>query len=186
MSKVGVHVKQETNLSGSPQSGEPVYLTIGKLRRPHGVKGEMVMEMITDFPNRIKAGIQIFIGEKKKEYKLISIRPNGELFLISIEGFSDCDAVSVFRNKWVSVLASTIGPLPEGLFYHREVIGMQVADEQGNLIGTVKEILVTGANDVYVVEAPDSSEILLPAIKSVILSMDRDAHRMIVRLQEWD
>lgn len=186
MSKVGVHLKQEKNLSGSPQSGEPVYLTVGKLRRPHGVKGEVVMEMVTDFPQQIKAGIHIYVGEKKQEYKLISIRPNGALFLVSIEGFSDCDAVSIFRNQWVYVLASTIGPLPDGLFYHREVIGMQVADEQGNPIGIVKEILVTGANDVYVVEAHDGSEILLPAIKSVILSMNRDTRSIVARLQEWD
>jgi len=186
MSKVGVNLKQEKNLSGSPQSGEPVYLTVGKIRRPHGVKGEVVMEMITDFPQRITAGIQIHIGPKKQAYKLASIRPTGELYLISIEGFTDCDAVSVFRNQWVYVPASTIGPLPDGLFYHREVIGMQVADEQGNSIGIVREILVTGANDVYVVEAEDGSEILLPAIKSVILMMDRDTGRMVVRLQEWD
>ncbi len=186
MSKAGAHLKQEKSLSGSPQSGEPVYLTIGKIRRPHGVKGEVVMEMVTDFPQKIKAGIQIFIGEKKQEHRLVSIRPNGDLFLVSIEGFTDCDAVSVLRNQWVYVLASTIGPLPEGLFYHREVIGMKVIDEQGNLLGTVKEILVTGANDVYVVKANDDNEILLPAIKSVILSMNRDTHSMIVRLQEWD
>ncbi|MBP9040378.1 MAG: 16S rRNA processing protein RimM [Anaerolineaceae bacterium] len=186
MSKAGAHLKQEKSLSGSPQSGEPVYLTIGKIRRPHGVKGEVVMEMVTDFPQKIKAGIQIYIGEKKQEHKLASIRPNGDLFLISIEGFTDCDAVSVFRNQWVYAQSSTVGPLPDGLFYHREVIGMKVIDEQGNFLGVVKEILVTGANDVYVVDTQDNHEILLPAIKSVILSMNRDTHSMVVRLQEWD
>mgnify|MGYP000846706772 CR=1 FL=1 len=133
-----------------------------------------------------KITIQIYIGEKKQEHKLASIRPNGDLFLISIEGFTDCDAVSVFRNQWVYAQSSTVGPLPDGLFYHREVIGMKVIDEQGNLLGVVKEILVTGANDVYVVDTQDNHEILLPAIKSVILSMNRDTRSMVVRLQEWD
>lgn len=186
MSKSSDQARQEINPSGSPQSGEPVYLTIGKFCRTHGVKGEIVLEMTTDFPERIQAGTRIYIGKDKQSHTLTAIRPHGRLFLIYIAGYDDCDAVSVFRNQTVYVDASIIGPLPEGRFYHREVIGMQVEDEQGKLIGRVKEILVTGANDVYVIETPNDSEILIPAINQVVLSMNRETQKMIVKLQEWD
>jgi 16S rRNA processing protein RimM len=186
MRKSSDQARQSIHSSGSPQSGEPVYLTIGKLRRTHGVKGEIVLEMTTEFPHQIKSGIKIYIGQDKQEHTLASIRPHGSLFLISIEGFTDCDSVSVFRNMKVCADASLIGSLPEGRFYHNEVIGMHVEDEQGKPIGRVKEILVTGANDVYVIAAPDNSEILIPAIKQVVLSMDRETQKMIVKLQEWD
>lgn len=186
MRKRSDQASQGTYSSGSPQSGEPVYLTIGKLRRTHGVKGEIVLEMTTDFPEQIKTGIRIYIGQGKQEHTLASIRPHGRLYLISIEGFNDCDAVSIFRNMMVYADSSVIGPLPEGRFFQNEVIGMQVEDEQGKPIGRVKEILVTGANDVYVIAAPDDSEILVPAIKQVVLSMNRETQKMIVKLQEWD
>lgn len=179
--------KQENNnASGSPQSGEPVYLAIGKLRRSHGVKGEIILEMTYEFPKRIKPGLKVFIGKDKQEFILSSIRPTNKLYLVSIEGFNDCDAVSVFRNQWVYVYRSTMGPLPDGLFYQHEVIGMQVIDAKGNAVGIVKEILETGANDVYVVNTPEGEEILLPAVKSVILSMSRETNSMVVQLQQWD
>jgi 16S rRNA processing protein RimM len=179
-------LKQETKPSGSPQSGEPVYVTIGKLRRPHGLNGEVIMEMITDFPEKIKAGMKIFVGKGRKEYILSSIRPTDKLFLVSFEGFKDCDSVSIFRNQWVFVESSTLGPLPEGRFYQHEVVGMQVFDETGNPVGIVKEILVTGANDVYVISKTSGEDLLLPAIKQVIRSMNRETHCMVVHLQEWD
>jgi len=179
-------LKQEVKSSGSPQSGEPVYLTIGKIRRPHGLNGEVIMEMTTDFPEKIKAGMRIFVGKGKKEYILSSIRPTDKLFLVSIEGFSDCDTVSIFRNQWVFVESSTLGPLPEGRFYQYEVVGMYVFDETGNPVGSVKEILVTGANDVYVISTPGGADLLLPAIKQVILSINRETQSMVVHLQEWD
>ncbi len=181
------HVRQGTHSSGSPQSGEPVcLLTVGKLRRTHGVKGEIVLEMTTEFPNRIKAGIKVYIGENRQEHTLSSIRPKGSLFLVSIDEIEDCDAVSIFRNQWVYAEEATIGALPKGRFYQHEVIGMQVEDEQGTPLGTVSEILVTGANDVYVITSSDGKEILIPAIKSVVLSMDRETQKMVVKPQEWD
>ncbi len=161
-------------------------MTAGKLRRTHGVKGEIVLEMTTEFPDRIRAGIQIYIGKDKHAHTLASIRPHGNLFLVSIEGYNDCDAVSIFRNQMVYVDPSIIGPLPEGRYFHHEIIGMQVEDEKGKPIGRVKEILVTGANDVYVVETPEETEILIPAIKQVVLSIHRETQKMVVKLQKWD
>ena len=69
--------------------------------------------------------------------------------------------------------------------YLNEIIGMQVLDESEQSIGAVTEVIVTGANDVYVIRSESGEEVLIPAIKSVILKMDREANLMIIRLQEW-
>ncbi|MHB8087500.1 MAG: ribosome maturation factor RimM, partial [Anaerolineaceae bacterium] len=79
---------------GSPQSGGPVFLTIGKLQRTHGVKGEIVMELMTDFPEKILPGNIVFIGSKQQPYEIASVRPAADKMLISFKGFNDCDQVS--------------------------------------------------------------------------------------------
>jgi 16S rRNA processing protein RimM len=172
--------------SGSPQTGEPVYLTIGKLRRSHGIQGEMLFEVITDFPERIKAGNHVFIGNKHKELIISSIRTMNKNLLIGFEGFEDCEAVAILRNQAVFVRKENLAPLPKGEFYQHEIIGLHVFDESGKPVGKVDEILETGANDVYVVISPSGEEILIPAIKSVIHLIDVDQHKMIVKLPEWD
>lgn len=171
---------------GSPQSGGPVFLTIGKLQRTHGVKGEIVMEVMTDFPEKILAGNIVFIGSKQQPYEIASIRPAADKMLISIKGFNDCDQVSIFRNQVVSIKTEDANQLPEGEFYHHEIIGMTVVEEDGNLVGTIGEILVTGANDVYIISKENGEELLLPAIRDAVRSIDRGSRKMVVRLPEWE
>jgi len=185
--KTGIPRPQKsTEKSGSPQSGGPVFLTIGKLQRTHGVKGEILMEVMTDFPEKISSGNSVFIGTQHKEYIIASVRPSNTKMLISFEGLNDCDQVSILRNQLVSIKTEDANMLPEGEFYHHELIGMSILDENEHVIGSIKEILVTGANDVYVVTTQDGEELLLPAIRSVVLSIDRQSKKMIVRLPEWD
>lgn len=172
--------------SGSPQSGGPVFLTIGKLQRTHGVKGEILMEVLTDFPERVTVGNLVYIGAQHTEYTVASVRSTNDKILISFDGLSDCDQVSILRNQLVYIKTEDANTLPEGEYYHHEIMGMQVFDEGDNLIGTITEILVTGANDVYVIASVSGEEILLPAIKSVVISIDRQLKKMIVRMPEWE
>ena len=172
--------------TGSPQSGGPVFLTIGKLQRTHGVKGELIMEVHTDFPERVTPGLQVFIGKNHQEYKIASVRPNGDKLLVSFSGLIDCDQAAILRNQLVFIKTVDANLLPDGEFYHYEILGMQVIDESGNMIGQIQEIMVTGANDVYVVNTEDGKEVLLPAIRSVVLSIDRENQVITVRLPEWD
>ncbi|KAF0112078.1 MAG: 16S rRNA processing protein RimM [Chloroflexi bacterium] len=177
---------EKTTKTGSPQTGEPVYLAIGKLQRTHGVKGEILMDILTDFPERIKKGNYVYIGAHYREYIISTIRPANKKYLMSFEGLEDCDQAAILRNQMVFIKTKNANVLPEDKFYHHEIIGMTVYDESGNSLGTVNEILVTGANDVYVISPQEGEEILVPAIKTVVLSIDREKRKMIVRLPEWD
>ncbi len=169
--------------SGSP-AGEPVYLAIGFLRRPHGVSGEIVMDIHTDFPERIKPGRRVFVGEERQPCELDTVRPRQNGLLVRFRGFTTPEEVGRFRNQWVYVKASDVPPLPEGKHYKFELVGLQVTEENGAPLGTLTEILETGANDVYVVQAENGKEILLPAIPSVILKIDMERRVILVHLLE--
>ena len=170
--------------SGSPTNGEPVYLVVGYLRRAHGVRGEMVMEVHTDFPERLKPKTKVFVGEDYQPMMIGSACNHGEGLLIKLDGLDTPEDAARYRNQLVYVTAADRPPLPKGKFYVHELIGFDVVDEEKNSIGTLSEIMQTGANDVYVVTRPDASEILLPVIPSVVLDIDAD--RRLIRVHLLD
>lgn len=162
--------------------GRPLYLAIGQLRRPHGVRGEMLMTILTDFPERIQAKKRLFVGEQHDPLVVRSLRNHAEGLLISFYGFDTPEAVGRFRNQYVFVEAAGLPPLPQGEYYHHQLIGLQVFSEDGQCLGRLTEILETGANDVYVVTDDAGGELLLPAIPEVILDVDVERSRMRVHL----
>jgi 16S rRNA processing protein RimM len=107
-------------------------------------------------------------------------------FLIFFDGLDNCDKVSHLRNQIVYIRTSQLAALPEGQYYPHQVLGMQVNNEEGDKLGILQEVLLTGANDVYVVKKDDEEELLLPAIESVILSVDSEKKVVTVRLPVWD
>ena len=165
------------NTSGSPD-GEPVYLTVAFLRRPHGVHGEIVMDLHTDFPERMKSGRKLFVGEEYQPMTLTSVRPRQSGLIVKFKGVETPEDAGLLRNQWVYIKAKDAPPLPEGQIYQYELFGFKVVDENGNPLGELVEIIETGANDVYVVRDDSGKEILLPAIPSVILDLD-PARRLI-------
>ena len=173
--------KQQT--SGSP-TGEPVYLVIGFLRRPHGVSGEVIMDIHSNFPERIKSGRKVLIGEKHQPHTLDTVRAHNDGLLVSFRGVDSPEEVGKFRNQWVYVKATDVPPLPEGQYYPYQLIGLDVMDDSGNALGKITEVLETGANDVYVVVNESGKEILLPAIPPVILNIDMEQRLMKVHLLE--
>lgn len=158
--------------SGSFRMSEPDFLVIGKLRRPHGVRGEIIMDVITDFPERIKTGSTVFVGEDYQPIKLKTIREHQKGLLVSFDNYSTPEKVGIFRNWMVYVKASDLPLLPEGEYYHHQVIGLQVIDERGNALGTVTDIVATGANDVLVVLQESGIEFLLPVVDEMVLKID--------------
>lgn len=158
--------------AGSPSPGEPVFLVIGKLRKPHGVRGEISMEVLTDFPERITSGSTVFIGSTHRVTLIRSLRWHNQLLLLSFQGYADLDQVGVLRNQYVYVRSDQLDSLAEDEYYHHQILGLQVFSDSGEPLGVVTTILETGSNDVLVVESPTGKEILLPVIDEVILRID--------------
>jgi 16S rRNA processing protein RimM len=171
--------------SGSPAEGEPVvYLVVGTLRRSHGIRGDILLDVTTDFPERLRPGTSLYIGDKKQSLKITRRRPHNDGLIIGFEGISTAEQVAKYRAQTVYVLAEDRPALPEGEYYHHQVLGLKVVDESGAVLGVITEIIETGANDVYVVnnDQPPVREILIPAIKQVLLDVDLDTKTMRVHL----
>lgn len=168
--------------TGSPDSGEPVYLSVGVLRRPHGLRGEMLMEVLTDFPQRLKPGEDLFVGPNHKLMTLASVRGHNDGLLVRFDSVETPEEAGKYRGNGIFVRAEDRPPLPEGEFYHHEVIGLRVVNEDDEELGILSEILLTGANEVYIVKRPDGHDLLLPAIEEVILKIDPEAGLVRVRL----
>jgi 16S rRNA processing protein RimM len=156
--------------TGSPP-GEPDYLAVGFLRRPHGLGGEMLMDLHTDFPERLKAGRKLFLGDERKAVTLAAVRKHGENVLVKLKGLDTSEAVGRYRNTWLFVKTKDVPSLPEGQYYQHQLLGLKVLDEEGRELGSLTQILETGANDVYVVTDEAGKELLLPAIPPVILEL---------------
>ena len=171
------------NAPGSPD-GEPVYLVVGFLRRAHGVQGEIIMDLHTDFPERFRSGRKLFVGEEHKVMTVEAVRSHAKGLLIKFKGIETPEETARFRNQWVYIKTTDAPPLPEGQIYQHELFGFQVVDENEKLLGELVEIIETGANDVYVVKNESGKEILLPAIPSVILDLDPVRRFMRVHLLE--
>jgi 16S rRNA processing protein RimM len=162
---------QATAEAGSPTVGEPEYLVVGFLRRPHGVKGEILMDLHTDFPERLKTGLTVFVGETYQPMVIASRRPHAAGLLLRFRGIKTPEQAGLYRNTWVYVPAANRPELPEGEYYHHQLIGLNVVTDEGRDLGVLVDILETGANDVYVVRDADGNEVLLPAIPPVVLGV---------------
>jgi 16S rRNA processing protein RimM len=173
----------DTKNSGSP-NGEPEYLAVGFLRRPHGVHGEIIMDLHTDFPERLKPGRKLLVSEEHKLMVVEGIREHQKGVIIKFNGINTPEEAGTLRNTWVYIKASDAPPLPKGQIYQHQLFGFQVVDENGNPLGELVEIIETGANNVYVIRDASGKEILLPAIPSVILELDADRRLMRVHLLE--
>lgn len=170
--------------SGSPPPGEPEYLLVGTIRRPHGVHGELLMDVATDFPERLQSGVKVFLGAAHVPTVIAARRAHSRGLLVKFQGVDTPEAAGTYRNEPVWVLAADRPPLPAGQYYHHQLLGCIVEDEVRGSIGILDQILVTGANDVYIIRTAEGREILLPAIDGVVLNIDLEKRAIRVRVPE--
>ena len=176
--------RKKKNNAGLSGSDKPVFLVVGKLRKPHGLDGEWYMEVITDFPERLRKGKVVYIGNEKLPITIKAIRGHVNRLLVTFtEDLSSFEELGI-RNQLIFVKTSELAALPTGVYYQHQIIGMEVLDEKHNSIGRIDEIIETGANDVYVIHN-GGKEILFPALKSVVISVDPVKKIMVVKLPEW-
>jgi 16S rRNA processing protein RimM len=173
-----------TDGTGSPPVGEPEYLVVGFLRRPHGVKGEMLMDVNTDFPERLKTGLTLFVGDRYQQKVIASLRSHAKGLIIRFRGIKTPEEAGLYRNTWVYVPTADRPALPDGEYYHHQLIGLNVVTDEGHELGVLSDIIETGANDVYVVRDEESHEVLLPAIPPVILEVRLADRQMRVHLMD--
>ena len=168
--------------AGSPASGEPVFLAVGRLGKPHGVRGEISMQVHTDFPERLTPGSIVYIGPDHQQHRIQSIRWHRDRLLIKFDEYPHREAVGALRNLWVLVPTADRPPLPEGEYYHHELIGLEVHTVTGEPLGQIREIIQTGANDVFLIRSDDGKELLLPWTDEVIQRIDLESSEVLVQM----
>ena len=175
------------NQSGLLNNGKPVFLAVAKIYKPHGLKGEVSVGLLTDFPERLTEGKQVYIGENHIPFKIDTIRKMGKKSPIPIGDNNSVDSVGSFRNQIVYIHDKNLPVLTNNEYYHHDLLGMRVFSTEDQEIGFLVEIICTGANDVYIIKPEDQSakEVLIPAIKDVVKNVDIKNKKMIVKLQEW-
>lgn len=159
-------------------------ITVGRIVAPHGVRGDLRILPDTDRPSVYKKLKTVIVGGKS--YTLLSARPHKNVYIIHLGGVDDRNTAETLRGKKVEVPFSSLPARPSGVYYLFQLVGLHVIDEEGKPVGTIKEVLETGANNVYTIKTPEGSELCLPAIPSVVLSVDIDKGTMTVHLPEWE
>ena len=153
-------------------------VTVGRILGPWGVRGEVRIEHFAQSPDRLAPGTRLFAGdipltvERSRSHK-------GHV-VAKLQGVSDRGAADGMRGAELTVEATALPPTPRDSYYQFQLIGLTAFTERAERLGTVSQVLETGANDVYVVEDADGGQILLPAVKDVILEVDLARGRMVV------
>lgn len=160
------------------------YMAIGMISSAHGLRGEVKVELHTDFPERFAPDVEVYLGEELDKTVINSARPHQGQLLVQFRGKETRESAEDLRGLWVFIPEDEAVDLDEDTYFVHDIIGLSVQTSEGRLLGTVTEVLFTGANDVYVVETPDEprKEILLPAIADVIKKVDLDQGILTVDL----
>ncbi len=161
-------------------------ITIGKAVKPFGVKGEIKIEPLTDFPERFKKLRRVYlVSPVGKEFacEVRSVRYAGDEMYLQFVGYDSPEKAKALNGWLIKVPEEEAVPLPDGSFYWFELVGMEVVTESGEGLGTIVDIFETGSNDVYVLKK-GRKETYIPATKEVIRQVDRKAKRMIIRVVE--
>ena len=158
-------------------------ITLGRIVAPHGVRGDLRIRPDIERPEILKQCRELFIG--KRLYTVIMAKPHKNIYILHLKGVEDRNTAETLINLPVTMEEKDLPRLPDGEYYYFQLLGLSVTAE-GKNIGEIKEIIKTGANDVYVVAVPKGKEICLPAIPSCILSIDIERKEMKVALPEWE
>jgi 16S rRNA processing protein RimM len=177
--------REQRNDAGSHQSREPAFLILGKLRRAHGVLGEIPMEIYTQLLDLFAPDHIIYIGEGYQPFTIESTRWKQDLLLFKFKEVNDRTAASALTNQFAFIRSDQLPELAEGEYYNHQLVGLKVFEDEGAYLGVLEQVLMTGANDVYLVRAEDGGEILIPAIDNMIQSIDLGSEKMIVGKMEW-
>lgn len=161
-------------------------LQVGVIASTHGLKGEVKVFPTTDDVNRFKKLKNCILdtGKVKLDVEIESCKFFKQFAILKFKGFDDINKIEVYKKCNLYVTRENAVKLDKDEYFVGDMIGASVIDDKDQILGLLTDVLSTGANDVYVVETPDKKEILIPAIKQCILSVDIEKQIIIVHLLE--
>lgn len=158
-------------------------LLIGEVLKPQGIRGELKIKTFTDFPEDVKKFGTVYIDEKP--YKILSFRVGTDgMAYIGLRGIPDRNAAELFRGKKLEGAREDAPELEEGRYYIVDIIGLSCETQEGEFLGTVKDIKNL-ASDVYTIEK-DGKSILFPVVKNVIIDIDLINKKVVIDKKVFD
>lgn len=158
------------------------HLAVGYIIGAHGLRGEVRVELHTDFPDRFVPGLRLLLGEELEPLDLQQARPHQSQLLLLFNGIDSREAAEELRGLWLFIPDAEAAALEPDTYFVHDIIGLQVVTDEGRTLGKITDVLFTGANEVYVVQDDDATEILLPAIADVVRMVDLSAGQITVTL----
>ena len=166
-----------SQINGREAEPTPRFLSVGRILGSCGVRGELRVQLLTDFPERLQRRRRIYIDEQPHEIE--GCFPHKGGLVVKVVGVDTPEQADALRGKLLEIPVAEAAPLPPDHFYPYQIIGLEVWTEQERYLGRVREILFTPANDVYVIEH-EGRELLIPAIKDVIRQIDLPTQRITI------
>lgn len=162
------------------------FYKVGTMVNTHGIKGEVRVIATTDFAGeRFQKGNELFIdNNEKKAVKIATVRNHKQFILLSFDGMQNINDVEKYKGMDLLVSDADLQELEDGEFYYKDIIGAEVYTEDEQLIGSVKEIFETGANDVWVIKRSGKEDLLIPMIDDVIKEVNVENKKITIDLLE--
>ena len=163
---------------------QPVpYLIIGRVLKPWSYRGEMKVEIVTDFPERFASLQRVFLGDDANSFSVERAHLHGKFILLKLKGVDSTEAAETLRDQLIQVARKDAVQLPQGQHFLHELIGLRVVTTEGETLGTLEEIIDTRANDVYIVR-DGTREILIPATEEIVKEIAVERGEMVVKMME--
>lgn len=161
-------------------------LQVGIITSTHGVRGEVKVYPTTDDPRRFRRLKEVVLdtGREKMNLEIEGVKFFKQFVILKFKGLDNINDIEKYRQKSLYVTRKNAVRLQRDEYFIADLIGLKVQDEDGKELGTVKDVIETGANDVYEVEMADGKSLLLPAIKQCILNVDVENGLMQVHVLE--
>ena len=161
-------------------------LQVGIITSIHGVRGEVKVYPTTDDPRRFRRLKEVVLdtGKEKMNLEIEGVKFFKQFVILKFKGLDNINDIEKYRQKSLYVTRKNAVRLQRDEYFIADLIGLKVQDEDGKELGTVKDVIETGANDVYEVEMADGKSLLLPAIKQCILNVDVENGTMQVHVLE--
>ena len=161
-------------------------LKVGVITTTHGVRGEVKVYPTTDDPRRFRRLKEVVLdtGKEKMNLEIEGVKFFKQFVILKFKGLDNINDIEKYRQKSLYVTRKNAVRLQRDEYFIADLIGLKVQDEDGKELGTVKDVIETGANDVYEVEMADGKSLLLPAIKQCILNVDVENGTMQVHVLE--
>lgn len=161
-------------------------LQVGVITSTHGIRGEVKVFPTTDDPKRFKKLKQVILdtGKEKRDLEVESVKFFKQFVILKFKGIDNINEVERYKRCPLLVTRDHAVPLQEDEYFIADMIGMQVVTEDGALFGTLKGVIETGANDVYIIESSEHGEVLVPAIKECILDINIEEQKMQIHLMD--